>query len=56
MATLRELFPGRSGRIELARVILKLCRPELAKLPEDQELSSELAMEIRGVLQTIRGG
>jgi len=56
MATLRELFPGRSGRIELARVILKLCRPELAKLHEDQELPLELTAEIRTALQTIRGG
>jgi len=56
MATLQDLFPGRLGRLDLARVILKLRMPELADMAMSDELPQELSVKLRAALSQVKKG
>ena len=56
MATLNDLFPGQTGRLELIRVMLRLQLPELRQQPRDEDLKPELEERLRKGLQEVRRG
>ncbi len=56
MATLNDLFPGQTGRLELIRVMLRLQMPELRQRPRDEELGPDLEQRLRKGLDEVRRG
>ncbi|MCA9612029.1 MAG: hypothetical protein KC586_04620 [Myxococcales bacterium] len=46
MQTLEDLFPGATGKLQVARIILRYGMPQLARLRRDEPLDRELASRL----------
>jgi hypothetical protein len=49
--TLRDLFPGNSGRLHFVRIMLRLMHPGLDSFPWDQPLDMELLAKIQTAIE-----
>ena len=49
MQTLEDLFPGATGKLQVARIILRYGMPELARIRRDEQQWLNLAAEARRI-------
>ncbi|MBX3246711.1 MAG: hypothetical protein KF901_05955 [Myxococcales bacterium] len=56
MQTLEGLFPGNSGKLLVARIILRYSMPELARIPRDRALDPELVQRLLRYKRELSGG
>ncbi len=54
--TLAEFFPGNMGRMMFIRVMLRLRRPELAQMDQNEELDPALVKQIRTAIEEVKRG
>ena len=54
--TLDEFFPGNMGRMLLIRVMLRLKRPDLAKMDKGTKLDTDLIKLIRDAINDVKKG
>lgn len=54
--TMQQLFPDAMARMKLARVILRLRKPELKSMPPNVPLPPELLAQVQGALREIEAG
>jgi len=56
MVSIASLFPGNTGRVTLARVAVRLRKPELLEMSPHKELDAELVKRIEQALEIINKG
>ena len=54
MATLQELFPGNMGRMQMARVILMMRKPEIGRMSPTAPLPPDLERQIRDSIARLK--
>lgn len=54
--TIEEIFPGNVGRLVMARVILRLRMPELARMARNATVSPTLESQLRAAIDAVKKG
>ncbi len=54
--TLSQLFPGKMGRVDLARVAIRLRMPDLLKMTPAEVMAPELATKLTEALAAVKKG
>lgn len=54
MITMSQLFPGVTGKLTLARVMIRLRRPDLKDIPPNEPLPPELEATLKIALKEVR--
>lgn len=54
--TLNDFFPGNMGRMLLIRVMIRMKRPDLAKMDKSLELDNALCSQLKQTIQEVKRG